>query len=116
MELGYFTPSLAVKDLAKTIEFYGHLGFEVECGGPEDKWAMLKAGDTRIGVFEGMFPADQLCFNPPDARAIEAKLREAGVEIDSPTTPGEGLCSLIVKDPDGRTLLFDQLPVSMPPG
>ena len=55
-----------------------------------------------------MFEEDVLTFNPKDARAILAHLKDLdraeGVEIDSDSGPAH----FMIKDPDGRTLLFDQ--------
>ena len=63
MELGSFSVSLAVKDIAASRAFYEKLGFASEMDGSEG-WLILKNGDTVIGLFQGMFEA------PSGARTI----------------------------------------------
>ena len=54
MDLGLFSISLAVQDLAASRAFYEKLGFEVT-GGDEEHYAIMVNGTTVIGLFEGMF-------------------------------------------------------------
>ncbi|GAB2677248.1 VOC family protein [Aliiglaciecola aliphaticivorans] len=110
MELGQFSVSLTVKDIAKSQAFYEMLGFKTheECGSIEDKWLILQKDTTVIGLFEGMFEDNILTFNPTDARAIEAHIRKIGYQIDSETQGNSGPAHCIVKDPDGNVIMFDQ--------
>ena len=55
MNLGGFSNSLAVKDLSVSIDFYTKLGFSVFHDQTEHNWAILKNGDSVIGLFQGMF-------------------------------------------------------------
>lgn len=64
MELGAFTVSLAVKDLAASRAFYERLGFGSMGGDPDQGWLILKNGSTVIGLFQGMFDKNILTFNP----------------------------------------------------
>ena len=121
MELGAFSVSLAVKDLAASRSFYEKLGFEVFHGNASQNWLILKNGKTVIGLFQGMFEKNILTFNPgwdqgaqplgqfPDIREIQKQLKAQGValvqEADETTT---GPASLVVVDPDGNTILLDQ--------
>jgi len=121
MELGAFSVSLAVKDLAVSRAFYEKLGFEASGGDPAHKWLILKNGDTVIGLFQGMFEQNILTFNPgwsqgaekleqfTDVREIQRRLKAAGLEFqaeaDESTT---GPASFVLIDPDGNTLLVDQ--------
>ena len=120
---GAFSVSLAVEDLEASRTFYGKLGFETveEYGG--ERWAILRAGDITIGLFEGMFEDNMLTFNPgwnaqaepvedfTDVRALQARFREAGLEpvlaID-PAAGDRGPASFVLADPDGNPILFDQ--------
>ena len=121
MELGAFSISLTVKDLAASKAFYEALGFR-QLGGDEGQgWLILKQGSTVIGLFQGMFERNMLTFNPgwsqdaqnvdpfTDIRDIQRRLKEAGLtsmqEVDASTT---GPASFIVVDPDGNPVLFDQ--------
>ncbi|MCY4399569.1 MAG: VOC family protein [Gemmatimonadetes bacterium] len=120
MQLGAFSISLAVKDLAVSRDFYEKLGFSVT-GGDGEKYLMLVNGTTIIGLFEGLFDTNILTFNPglaqdmtqltdfTDVRDIRAALAAAGVEMSSDTDPdGTGPASIVVVDPDGNPVLVDQ--------
>ena len=63
MDLGLFSISLAVQDLAASRAFYEKLGFEVT-GGDEEHYVIMVNGTTVIGLFEGMFEKNILTFNP----------------------------------------------------
>ena len=121
MELGTFSVSLAVKDIAASRQFYEKLGFEVFAGDASQNWLIMKNGDHAIGLFQGMFEKNLLTFNPgwdsnaseldtyTDIRELQRHLKEQGVELvseaDESTT---GPASLMVVDPDGNPILFDQ--------
>ncbi|MCA9707182.1 MAG: VOC family protein [Myxococcales bacterium] len=120
MELGAFSVSLAVKDIAASLAFYRKLGFEPTGGG--DKWQILVNGTTVIGLFEGMFDSNILTFNPgwgqdereldsfTDVRELRAKLEAQGIEVMHATTEqsASGPASFVVTDPDGNAILVDQ--------
>ena len=55
-----------------------------------------------------MLKSNLLTFNPVDARAIQAAIQKAGYPIDTEAEPGEGPAHLMLKDPDGNTILIDQ--------
>lgn len=121
MELGAFSISLAVKDIAASKQLYEKLGFEVFAGDASQNWLIMKNGDHVIGLFQGMFEKNMLTFNPgwdsnaseldthTDIRDLQRHLKEQGVELvseaDESTT---GPASLMVVDPDGNPILFDQ--------
>lgn len=121
LELGNFSVSLAVKDLAASRKFYEALGFETKGGMPEQNWLILQNGTTTIGLFQGMFPNNILTFNPgwnhkaealdtfTDVRDIQAKLEAAGLTLVQRADPDStGVASLMVVDPDGNGILIDQ--------
>ncbi len=121
MQLGAFSVSLAVKDLAASKAFYEMFGFREFAGDAAQHWLILKNGDVVIGLFQGMFAKNMLTFNPgwnsnaqsiesfDDVRVLQRALRAKGVvftsEADESTS---GPASFIVVDPDGNPLLFDQ--------
>ena len=121
MELGAFSVSLNVKDIAASRTFYEHLGFAMIAGDGET-WTIMANDDTVIGLFFGMFESNILTFNPgwvglgrladepTDIRAISRHLQEAGIEVDSSTTgdTAAGPAMFTVTDPDGNQILFDQ--------
>ena len=110
MDLGLFSLSLAVKDISKSKVFYEALGFKAmpSCGSVEDKWLMMKNGTTMIGLFEGMFEDNIMTFNPDDVRALQGNLVEQGIGLEVPVKGDSGPGHLIVKDPDGNAIMFDQ--------
>ncbi len=121
MRLGNFSVSLAVKDIAKSREFYEALGFRVILGDQKQRWLILQNETATIGLFQGMFSQNTLTFNPgwdrsgttlpdfDDVRDIQRQLKERGLtvapEADDSTT---GPASLMVLDPDGNPILIDQ--------
>ena len=121
MELGSFSVSLAVKDLAASKAFYKILGFEAIGGDPEQNWLILRNGDHVLGLFQGMFEKNLLTFNPgwdqngneldsfADVREIQRELKKQGIalssEADSSTS---GPASVMLSDPDGNQILIDQ--------
>ena len=108
-DLGMFSLSLAVKDIAASRRFYEALGFEKICGADEEKWMMLANGESKIGLFEGMFDANIITFNPTNVRKIQARARDADLEfLKEADSEGTGPHSCMLRDPDGNTLLFDQ--------
>ena len=121
MDLGSFSVSLAVKDLAASGDFYKKLGFEPIGGDAQQNWLILKNGDHVLGLFQGMFEENILTFNPgwdqagnelesfTDVRELQRELKNQGInltsEIDESTS---GPASLMLSDPDGNQILIDQ--------
>jgi lactoylglutathione lyase len=109
MDLGIFSVSLTVKDIAASRAFYEKLGFEVIDGNQEQLWLILRNGKINIGLFQGMFDRNMLTFNPVDVRAIQKHLKAQGVKLDveaDENTTGPAHATL--QDPDGNPILFDQ--------
>ena len=121
MELGTFSVSLTVKDLAASRQFYEKFGFKAFFGDASKNFLIMKNGDHAIGLFQGMFEKNILTFNPgwdskaqklatfTDVREIQRQLKAQGVkllkEADESTT---GPASLMAVDPDGNPILLDQ--------
>ncbi len=121
MELGAFSISLSVKDLAASWAFYEKLGFEQIGGVAEQNWLILKNADCVIGLFQGMFEGNDLTFNPgwdqsgqntetfTDVRTLQAQLKSADLSLLSEVdAASEGPGSFMIQDPDGNTILIDQ--------
>lgn len=121
MQLGAFSISLAVKDLAESKAFYEKLGFSKMEGDEEQNWLVLKNGSTVIGLFQGMFEKNMLTFNPgwdqganplerfTDIRQLQADLKAKNVHLESEVDEkGSGPGSFVVIDPDGNPILVDQ--------
>jgi catechol 2,3-dioxygenase-like lactoylglutathione lyase family enzyme len=121
MDLGAFSVSLAVRDLAASRAFYEKFGFLAFGGDASKGWLILRNGGHVIGLFQGMFEKNTLTFNPgwnasaepvgefTDIRELQRRLKEQGVallvEADE-TTKGPGY--FMALDPDGNPVLVDQ--------
>lgn len=64
MDLGNFSVSLAVKDIEASKLFYEKLGFTIVGGDQSQNWLVMKNGEHKIGLFQGMFEKNILTFNP----------------------------------------------------
>ncbi len=120
-ELGAFSVSLAVKDIAASRAFYETLGFSVVMGQQQQNWLILRSGTTTIGLFQGMLEGNGLTFNPgwnaeakplesfEDVRAIQRRVKAAGLALTSTADENStGPASFSLLDPDGNAVLFDQ--------
>jgi catechol 2,3-dioxygenase-like lactoylglutathione lyase family enzyme len=120
-ELGAFSVSLAVKDLAKSRGFYESLGFEVVFGAAEQNWLILRNGTTTIGLFKGMLPGNSMTFNPgwdaqakalatfTDVRELQRRFEARGVKLTTRADEAStGPAHFTLADPDGNMILFDQ--------
>lgn len=121
MELGTFSVSLTVKDMAASQAFYSKLGFE-KIAGDGTTWTIMANQSHVIGLFHGMFESNILTFNPgwaglgepvdkfTDIRELSTQLAAQGLHPTNDTsgeTPS-GPASFTLADPDGNTILFDQ--------
>ena len=121
MDLGSFSVSLAVKDLATSKGFYEKLGFKPGGGDSQQNWLIMKNGDHVLGLFQGMFEGNILTFNPgwdqsgneldsfTDVRELQRALKDQGIALsdevgESTSSPA----SLMLSDPDGNQILIDQ--------
>jgi predicted enzyme related to lactoylglutathione lyase len=121
MNLGAFSISLAVKDIAASRAFYEKFGFTAFGGDQSQNWLILKNGDHIIGLFQGMFEKNILTFNPgwdqnaaalsefTDVRELQRRLKARGVQLQQEadeTTAGPA--HFVAIDPDGNPVLVDQ--------
>ena len=121
MELGAFSVSLNVADIAASRAFYEKLGFHVAGGNQEENWLILRSGSTNIGLFQGMFERNMLTFTPgwddqsqevdpfTDVREIQQALEAEGIEfVEKADLSTSGPAYFRLVDPDGNPILFDQ--------
>lgn len=122
MELGAFSVSLTVADLAASKAFYEKLGFVETGGSADDGWLIMVNEPAVIGLFSGMFDRNILTFNPglvlngdqpdefTDVRRIQDALEAAGLELGERVDPEnpEGPAHITLTDPDGNPILIDQ--------
>lgn len=112
---------LAVKDLGASKAFYEQFGFRPAGGDESKNWLVLKNGDHKIGLFQGMFEKNMLTFNPgwdqnaqkltafTDVRELQQELKSKGIVLtaqadENSTGPGY----FMAEDPDGNPILVDQ--------
>ena len=120
MQLGVFSISLAVKDIAASRAFYEKFGFKVFAGNGKS-YMIMKNGDHLIGLFQGMFEKNTLTFNPgwdsnaakvdefTDVRELQRQLKAQGVELAPPADEAtSGPAFFMAIDPDGNPVLVDQ--------
>jgi catechol 2,3-dioxygenase-like lactoylglutathione lyase family enzyme len=121
MKPGAFSVSLNVKDIAVSKKFYEHLGFTVFAGSLDHNYLIMKNGSALIGLFQGMFDKNMLTFNPgwdenaqqlesfDDVRAIQKRLKEAGIPLETEADENSsGPAHILLTDPDGNPVLIDQ--------
>jgi catechol 2,3-dioxygenase-like lactoylglutathione lyase family enzyme len=121
MQLGNFSVSLAVKDIAASRAFYEKFGFTVWGGDQKQNWLILKNGSAIVGLFQGMFERNILTFNPgwdsdakklpefTDIRDLQRALKAQGVQLLSEAEEAtSGPASFMAEDPDGNQILVDQ--------
>lgn len=121
MELGAFSISLTVKDIAASQAFYQKLGFHIFGGDASQNWLILKNGDHVIGLFQGIFEKNILTFNPgwdnnarqldsfTDIRELQRQLKAEGLTLLSEADENSnGPASFMLLDPDGNPILVDQ--------
>ena len=121
MEVGAFCLCLAVKDIHASKAFYEKFGFRQRSGDISKNWVVLKNGLYNIGLFQGMFEKNLLCFNPgwdhnaqklekfTDVRELQRQLKAQGVQLTTQADESStGPASFTTTDPDGNPILFDQ--------
>jgi catechol 2,3-dioxygenase-like lactoylglutathione lyase family enzyme len=121
MELGNFSVSLAIKDLAASRAFYEKLGFRVVFGSERQRFLILQNDTATIGIFQGMFDKNVLTFNPgwdrkmatlpefQDVREIQRTLESRGITLTTKADESStGPASITLSDPDGNQILLDQ--------
>jgi catechol 2,3-dioxygenase-like lactoylglutathione lyase family enzyme len=96
MDLGAFSVSLSVRDLAASQAFYETLGFTPFGGDASQNWLIMRNGAQPLESFT-------------DVRQVQGALKAAGVPlIQEADEAGVGPASIVLTDPDGNTILIDQ--------
>lgn len=105
--------TFAVSDMARSIEFYKKLGFELVYGGDCAAFSSLKAGQAFVNL---MASSDyehrrwtRAIFRVDDVDEHYRGLRAQGRELQVPTDAPWGERFFYVTDPDGHELSFAKL-------
>ena len=84
MQLGAFSVSLTVKDIAVSKSFYEKLDFKQVAGDVKQNWVILQNGSTTIGLFHGMFEKNIMTFCPVGTKTrIRSRISKTSVTFRS---------------------------------
>lgn len=114
-------PLLWVGNMAKSLDFYRQLGFEViETWEPESaiQWCSLRFGDAELMLqqTEDSTPANvptangggiELYIICSDVKALYQRYSRAGLNTTKPRTAFYPMEQIFLRDPDGRSLCFE---------
>ena len=105
--------TLAVGDMARSVEFYQRLGFKVVSGGTNDLFTSLRFGNAFVNlqVQPGAMPCwwGRVIFRVDDVDAYHERLEKAKMFPDQPKDVPWDERYFHVTDPDGHELSFAQL-------
>jgi catechol 2,3-dioxygenase-like lactoylglutathione lyase family enzyme len=105
--------TFAVRDMARSIEFYEKLGFELVYGGDDAGFSSLKAAKAFVNLIASSGYDHRwwgrAIFRVADVDAHYWALRAQGLELQSPTDASWGERFFHVTDPDGHELSFAEL-------
>ncbi len=105
--------TLAVQDMARSVDFYEMLGLELSYGGKDASFTTFHAGkvfinlihtDSETGGWWG-----RVILRVTEVDAFYSKLKEQGVEPELPRDGEWGERFFHFKDPDGHEWSFAQL-------
>lgn len=109
-------PILHIGNMGEALDFYANLGATVLNGSRDGDWALLRFGDTELGLLAHPPNPEQgegkveLSFAYVGAlEGLEARLREAGVAIVRPTGDEGFGYQLQIADADGMLIKINQL-------
>jgi len=109
MELGWYELSLDVKDVGRSCDFYGKLGFQRVDGAADHDAATVQRGNCRIGLYRGLSPETTLLFRQGDVETIAADLTGKGLNFEREPTPDSKGVGALLRDPDGMAIYFVNL-------
>lgn len=109
-------PMLHVDDMETALDFYGKLGATVLNGSRDGDWALLRFGDTELGLLAHPANPEQnegkveLNFEYSGSMEdLEKRLREAGVIIVRPVGDEGFGYQLQIEDADGLLIKINQI-------
>ncbi len=105
--------TFAIRDMARSVEFYQKLGFELLYGGERAAFSSLKAGGAfvNLSTSPGYEPGwwGRAIFRVDDVDAQHRALQAQGLMVESPRDAPWGKRIFHVSDPDGHELSFAEL-------
>ena len=105
--------TFAVRDMARSVEFYKKLGFELLYGSEHAAFSSLKAGEAFVNLsadprYEHRWWG-RVIFRVDDVDGLHQALMAAGLQSESPRDAVWGERFFHVTDPDGHELSFAEL-------
>ena len=102
--------TFVVRDMARSIEFYGKLGFELVYGGERTGFTSLRAGEAFVNLvararYEHRWWG-RVIFRVDDVDAHHRALQAQGLMPEWPQSASWGERFFHVTDPDGHELSF----------
>jgi catechol 2,3-dioxygenase-like lactoylglutathione lyase family enzyme len=105
--------TFAVRDMARSVEFYRKLGFELVYGGERAAFSSLKAGGAFVNLSESPEYAHRwwgrAIFRVDDADEHHLALQAQGLKVELPRNGPWGERYFHLSDPDGHELSFAAL-------
>ena len=110
--------TFAVRDMARSIEFYRKLGFELQYGSEGAVFSSLKAGEAFVNLFASPGYEHQwwgrAIFRVGDVDAHYRALDVQGLMLEPPQNGPWGERFFHITDPDGHELSFAELLPTLP--
>ena len=105
--------NLAVQDMAQSVDFYRKLGLQLLYGGEHSSFTSFRAGDGFVNLIHTDSVAEgwwgRVILRVEEVDSLYSKLKESGLEPESPRDGDPGERFFYLKDPDGHELTFAQL-------
>ena len=105
--------TLAVQDMAQSVDFYRKLGLELLYGGEHASFTSFRAGDGFINLIRTGSKAGRwrgrVILRVEEVDLLYSKLKESGLEPEPPRDGDRGERFFHLKDPDRHELSFAQL-------
>ncbi len=108
-------PMVHIEDMGKALDFFSELGATVLHGSRDGDWALLRIGNTELGLLAHPANPEQnegkveLNFEYSDSlEKLEKRLREDGVTIARPTGDEGFGYQLQLEGPDGMLVKINQ--------
>ncbi len=105
--------NLAVQDMAQSVDFYRNLGLELLYGGEQASFTSFRAGEGFVNLIHTGSEAGgwwgRVILRVEEVDSLYRKLKESGLEPESPRDGDWGERFFHLEDPDGHELSFAQL-------
>ena len=105
--------NLAVQDMAQSVDFYRKLGLELLYGGEHSSFTTLRTSEGYINLrpisSQVGGRSSRIIVLVEEVDSLYSKLKERGLEPESPRYGDPGERFFYLKDPDGHELSFVQL-------